>query len=56
MRTAEEVLRDTRDELRPGVIGWGTEVVVEAMIRYAEEYYKFKTESMSCTNGLTAAE
>lgn len=39
MKTAEEILRETRDDLRPNVIGWGTEVVVTAMKRYAEEYY-----------------
>ena len=33
---AEEVLKQTREELRPGVIGWGTVVVVEAMERYAQ--------------------
>ena len=39
MKTAEEILIETRDELRPNVKGWGTEVVVTAMKKYAEEYY-----------------
>ena len=55
MKTAEEILKETRDEMRPGVIGWGTDVVIAAMIRYAEEYYDFKTGPMHCSNGLTAA-
>lgn len=50
MKTAEEILTETRDELRPNVKGWGTEVVVAAMKKYAEEYYLQKLRSPKPTH------
>lgn len=43
-----EILKQTRSELNPNTdYGWGTEVVTEAMERYAKLYHESKVEKLS---------
>ena len=52
---AEEILKQTRSELSPNTdYGWGTDVVIEAMERYAKLYHESEVKKLSLADVISS--